>query len=835
MSDSRTKAAIPASRNFNPASQLPGNRSFVLPSQAHETNASPEPGQFQKLDAGVIDALGIQAQLAIGAPGDKYEQEADAVAAQVVEQINSPQAQQKAIQRQEPPEDDNELMIKPLRQSIQRQEVPEEEDELMMKPLGQSIQRQEMPEEEEELQMKPLAESIQRQEMPEEEEELQMKPSVQRQADSGGIASTELESSINGARGNGQPLSAGVRGSMEQAFDADFSKVNIHTGSKAHQLNESIQARAFTTGQDIFFRQGEYQPDSRGGQELLAHELTHVVQQNNSRLNIQAQKGSNQSKRNLSYDDRESVDSLSANQRLQSSGHHYSLGTSQTLIQRDDSFDWGALVGSSSDLTAADMTETDWHSIGVLMSPVLTLPEPPVAVDLALPDAVPSPPSGTFQRPGALPVPSEAATCPSGNCHQEPTQLEQFDWGEFEEMQLVADRENAWSDIKASTANVQTGWNELVPLIEAYQNAQDDDTLQTPEMGIQAFEGEESGDLSTLIEQQEVPRTGTSRDTTLGSLFDSERNTELDLNRQDDAAINRAVDSERVEADVAKADAADARVETAIAGVRTQVAAVEQALKAVAKAEANLKLQEATNTQEDAQRDYSDAVSARASAKSNVQDLLKLTKSMVALSGGDASAAWDVAELAAARIVDESYRAQISRKKSALDRAIRRVQRARITYGALALEQAHLGVETAMKALDEARENVRAPLISRRAAYNRLARIASRSSGGSPQTRNRIAGAIAAIPPTEVIVQRISAIESAASSAASRVTYTRFSGIGYTMAEHSGHQQVLSRFTTHHGLILATQIQMNGAKQHWEERLQSLRSVVTRLRGLESD
>ncbi|MBE8991324.1 DUF4157 domain-containing protein [Nostoc sp. LEGE 12450] len=47
-----------------------------------------------------------------------------------------------------------------------------------------------------------------------------------------------------------------------------------------HKLSFDIQARAFTTGEDVFFRQGEYNPGSQGGQELLAHELTHVVQQN---------------------------------------------------------------------------------------------------------------------------------------------------------------------------------------------------------------------------------------------------------------------------------------------------------------------------------------------------------------------------------------------------------------------------------------------------------------------------------------------------------------------------------------------------------------------------
>jgi hypothetical protein len=54
----------------------------------------------------------------------------------------------------------------------------------------------------------------------------------------------------------------------------------VHTDSQSDQLNKSIQAKAFTTGQDIFFRQGAYEPNSRGGQELIAHELTHVVQQN---------------------------------------------------------------------------------------------------------------------------------------------------------------------------------------------------------------------------------------------------------------------------------------------------------------------------------------------------------------------------------------------------------------------------------------------------------------------------------------------------------------------------------------------------------------------------
>ncbi|PHM06276.1 hypothetical protein CK516_34695 [Nostoc sp. 'Peltigera malacea cyanobiont' DB3992] len=148
----------------------------------------------------------------------------------------------------------------------------------------QSIHRVALPQEEEELQMKPLANSItplvQREALPEDEEELQMKPMVQRQGEAGMAAAPDLEASINQARGGGQAMANNIREPMEQAFGADFSGVKVHTDGQSDQLNRSIQARAFTTGQDVFFRQGEYNPGSRGGQELLAHELTHVVQQN---------------------------------------------------------------------------------------------------------------------------------------------------------------------------------------------------------------------------------------------------------------------------------------------------------------------------------------------------------------------------------------------------------------------------------------------------------------------------------------------------------------------------------------------------------------------------
>ncbi|WP_271253832.1 eCIS core domain-containing protein [Pseudanabaena sp. Chao 1811] len=113
------------------------------------------------------------------------------------------------------------------------------------------------------------------------EKKLQRKPLVQRQNNlGGGEASSALESSIQSARGHGQTLDTYLQAKMGQAMGANFSNVRVHTDSQSDRLNKSIQAKAFTTGQDIFFQQGAYEPRSRGGQELIAHELTHVVQQN---------------------------------------------------------------------------------------------------------------------------------------------------------------------------------------------------------------------------------------------------------------------------------------------------------------------------------------------------------------------------------------------------------------------------------------------------------------------------------------------------------------------------------------------------------------------------
>ncbi|MEM7105400.1 MAG: DUF4157 domain-containing protein [Bacteroidota bacterium] len=94
----------------------------------------------------------------------------------------------------------------------------------------------------------------------------------------------DIEASLNASKGSGYQMSDDVKTSMESSFDADFSDVKIHTDDKAADMNHELSAQAFTHGTDIYFNEGTYNPNSSDGKHLLAHELTHVVQQNGDKV-----------------------------------------------------------------------------------------------------------------------------------------------------------------------------------------------------------------------------------------------------------------------------------------------------------------------------------------------------------------------------------------------------------------------------------------------------------------------------------------------------------------------------------------------------------------------
>lgn len=167
----------------------------------------------------------FQAKLRIGQPGDKYEQEADRVAEQVM-------------------------------QMTDLESIHAERKNIMRKGLyGQGCES---------------APNI----VKEEEEE----NPVMAKAISGSLYDAVIERAI-ASRNGGESLPRDTKLFMESRFGYDFSRVRVHTGSDAARVTQSLNAHAFATGSDIYFGERKYSPQTQSGKRLLAHELTHVIQQ----------------------------------------------------------------------------------------------------------------------------------------------------------------------------------------------------------------------------------------------------------------------------------------------------------------------------------------------------------------------------------------------------------------------------------------------------------------------------------------------------------------------------------------------------------------------------
>jgi myosin heavy subunit len=189
------------------------------------------------------------------------------------EPVQMMEGEEEEVQMQEEEEEPVQMQYDPLSPRLQRAKEEEEPVQMQYDPLSPRLQRAK--EEEEPVQMmEGEEEEVQ---MQEEEEEVQMK------AEAGGsTAGQHLSSRIQSSAGKGRPLPGKTRAEMENAFGVGFDGVNVHTDAEAVQMNKALGAQAFTHGKDVYFNSGKYRPESAEGKRLLAHELTHVVQQSSS-------------------------------------------------------------------------------------------------------------------------------------------------------------------------------------------------------------------------------------------------------------------------------------------------------------------------------------------------------------------------------------------------------------------------------------------------------------------------------------------------------------------------------------------------------------------------
>lgn len=264
----------------------------------------------------------IQPKLVVGQPNTRYEQEADRIAEQVMRMpdpvaVSSKSrfglAQSLPIQRfkadtskklqrqvEEPEEESDE------EEAIQAKLLPSVSIEPLNSLQGEQLQRQadelqEATEEDEDEESEPIQAKI-LSPLPIQTLNASSEAQIQRQADELQEAqpdnedeeepvqakgmplrtpkvTSELASRLKANRGGGQPLTDSIREFMESRFNYDFSRVRVHTDGQANQLARSLNAQAFTFKQDIYFGAGYYQPQTSSGKRLLAHELTHTIQQ----------------------------------------------------------------------------------------------------------------------------------------------------------------------------------------------------------------------------------------------------------------------------------------------------------------------------------------------------------------------------------------------------------------------------------------------------------------------------------------------------------------------------------------------------------------------------
>jgi hypothetical protein len=198
----------------------------------------------------------LQAKLTVNTPGDQYEQEADRVADRVV---NTP---------------DSALGVNGTRGPAVQRACMECEEKARRMP--EEAERQQMPQGDEELQRMPEGEE-ERQQMPQDEEEMMQLKASPHHKQSVPITTSRT---IQAMRSGGQPLPKSLRNYLEPRFGHEFSQVRLHTDDRAIQASKEIGAKAFTLGKHIAFGERQFQPHSKEGKRLIAHELTHVVQQN---------------------------------------------------------------------------------------------------------------------------------------------------------------------------------------------------------------------------------------------------------------------------------------------------------------------------------------------------------------------------------------------------------------------------------------------------------------------------------------------------------------------------------------------------------------------------
>lgn len=228
----------------------------------------------------------IQTKLNVSSPDDPQEKEADAVADRVMRMPDpapvSSNEKKEEVQRKEEEQPDVGVS-----ETIQPKE--EKEKEKIQTRLFRKIYRSA---EDHETISESIGNSTETYHVNRKEISIHHSDVIQRSGRGPPQNSIQFEQTLSTSKGGGSALPGDTRQFMESRFNADFSGVKIHTGSTAETLSNTIHAQAFTHGNDIYFNSSKYSPNTADGGSLLAHELTHTIQQGASQHHTSPQNNS---------------------------------------------------------------------------------------------------------------------------------------------------------------------------------------------------------------------------------------------------------------------------------------------------------------------------------------------------------------------------------------------------------------------------------------------------------------------------------------------------------------------------------------------------------------
>ena len=280
---------------------------------ASVNTASPKSANSSLFQSDKSEDAFVQPKLTVGKPNDRYEVEANRVADQVVAKNSENSSYSSSFFSPAPlvqhqvEESDNEVQQNAVAENITPISLRRQDEETSVDHTNEIVQSKsetqnsfinsspdnntantDIQKQEEEVQEKEEGEeAVQEKSFLQRSKELSFSntfPDIQKVNDQqpGGSTGLSVESRLNSSKGGGSPLPDGAKNKMESGFGSDFSNVRVHTDSNAVQMSKDLGAQAFTHGNDIYFNEGKYDTSSTSGQHLLAHELTHTVQQNGS-------------------------------------------------------------------------------------------------------------------------------------------------------------------------------------------------------------------------------------------------------------------------------------------------------------------------------------------------------------------------------------------------------------------------------------------------------------------------------------------------------------------------------------------------------------------------